>query len=118
MHMKMRDALADTVVNCDKRSLRAKRFFHRDSEKAGVGEERLDPILGQIRQGFEVLFGRQQHVAREERPVVEERKTALVFKDDGSRYTPGDNTAEDTIRAHFPMMAAVDARGQRRGPAA
>ena len=57
MHVQMRDALADAIVNAHKRPLGCERLLHRLRQELGIRKERADQRPWQVDKGLVVTFG-------------------------------------------------------------
>mgnify|MGYP003701136597 CR=1 FL=1 len=79
MDMKVRDALADAVVDPDEAAIGRERFFDGRSQDTRGGEQRRDAVGGQVGQRLEVRAGDEQAVAGKEGPGVEKREDVFSF---------------------------------------
>src|SRR5580704_14160508 len=80
VHMQMRNALADLIIDGYERSLGFDGLFDGVRQKLYVGEEWPEQLGRQIRQRCIVRLGDQHRVANEERLVIQERNRKLVFE--------------------------------------
>jgi hypothetical protein len=92
--VKVRDALADNVVDCNEGAFRLHGILHFTGELLGIGEKRTDELSREIEQRWVVGFGDQQDVARKERPHVEKGRGDLVFENDFGFNFASNNLAE------------------------
>ena len=81
MHVKMRHALADTVIHRHEGPVRFQGRFNRARQKLGILKKRADQIGRKIAQGLMMSSGNQQAMSGENRTVVEESKRDFVCKD-------------------------------------
>lgn len=72
VHVEMRHALADAVVDGHEGTVGCKRGLDSTSQELGGGKERLYERGGEIRKGFDVVFRNEQGMARKDGPMVEE----------------------------------------------
>ena len=82
MNVKMRHALADTIVDSHKCSVRLQSRFNRAREKLSVPEERRNQIIREIGESFVVMFRNQQAVAGKHWTVIEKSQRHVIFKYD------------------------------------
>ena len=94
--MQMRHALADAIVNRYKRPVRIHRRLDGEREKLGILKERRDQLLGQITQGFVVLFRNQEAMAGKNGTMIEKGQRCLIFKNQSGNHLPADDLAERT----------------------
>src|SRR5580698_1291837 len=80
VHMQMRNALADAIVDGDERSFGRHSVLDGASEQLDVCKERSEQLFWQVGQGLNVRLGNQYGVAGEERLIIQERDRQLVFK--------------------------------------
>jgi len=111
MHVKVRDALADAIVDGDETAVGLKRGLHRLGQEAGSGEKGRNTIGRQIGEGFKVGPWDKQRVAGKERPGVEEGQNVPGFIYFGSREGSGGDLAEN---ARSDGHGFHDAPGVRR----
>lgn len=105
MHVQVRDALADSIVNRDKRAFRLHAMLHRANQHLGVSKERCDEMRGEILQRLIVLLGNQQSMAGKKRTVIQESKRNVVFKNDIARQIACDDLAEFARLTMFHQLA-------------
>ena len=91
------NGLGDDVVHRDERALRAHRIANRNAQPLRPGEERLDQLRGQVRQGLVVITGTEQNVTVEEGPHVEESEADGVVQDDVRGFIARHDPAEDAV---------------------
>ena len=110
----MRHALAHDVVERHERA----RFSHRlrdgNREQPGVREQRSDQLVRKVRERLVMVAWNEQRVAREERPVVEERDRPVILEDQMSRLVTGDDLAEAAVRIRLAKSAILSERGGPR----
>src|SRR5580658_7150174 len=82
VHMQMRNALADTIVDGDERSFGRHSVLDGASEQLDVGKERSEQLFWQVGQRLKVRLGNQYGVADEERLIIQERDRQIIFKHD------------------------------------
>ncbi len=87
--MQVRHALADAIVHRYERPVCSHRRFDGEREKLGILKERRDQFLGQISQGFVVLFRNQKAMAGKNGTMIKKGPRYLVFKNQTSRDFPG-----------------------------
>jgi hypothetical protein len=104
MNMKVRNALADPIVNCHERSVRFQSLLHRQAEEAGGFEQRSGFRSGQIAQSRKMFSRNQQTMSGKYRPVIEKCQAQVVLENDGRGYGARHDLAEQAIFRHFPMM--------------
>ncbi len=92
--VKVRNALADDVVDCDEAAFRLHGLLHFASELLGIDEKRTYQIGREIEQCWVVGFGNQQDMAGEKRAHVEKGHGDLVFENNFGFDFVGDNFAE------------------------
>jgi hypothetical protein len=97
VHVQVRHALADRVVERHEAALRAQRGRHHRADPPDPGEQRPGLLLRQLREGFDVLAGQHQHMPLEQRPGVQERHRFLVRQHQLRRDFPGGDGAEHAI---------------------
>ena len=102
MHVKVRDALADDVVERHEGALGVERLDHRAGQQPGVGEQRLQQVVGQVGQRLVMLPAGSAGVAGEQGAVVEEGERSLVLEHDVGIGFPPRNRAERAVRVHRP----------------
>jgi len=81
--MKVGNALADFIVDCDKSSLGAHTFFDRAAQKFCVRKKRSGQAVRQIHQRLVMGPGDQQAVALKERAVVQKGDAGFIIEHDG-----------------------------------
>ena len=80
MHVHVRDALADAVVDRDEGALCAKGVLDRDGKPARVGKHLGHQVGRQVAHGLVMLARYHEHVTGEQRAVVEEGERALALE--------------------------------------
>jgi hypothetical protein len=102
MYVQVGDALADAIIDGDKRTLRAQRLLDGAFEFLHDLKERANLRDGQIRQRFNMLRGNQQHVSEEQRTMVEEGHGGFIspddFRRDFARHDVAENAAHGLSR--------------------
>ena len=88
MHVQVRDALADLVVDRHERALRPERGLHRRGDPLHALEVGAEPIGRQVGQQLDVVAGHHEHVAVEHGADVEEPERHVVVEDDVRRRSP------------------------------
>lgn len=81
MHVKMRHALADSVIHRHEGSVRFQGGLNRARQELGILKKWADQIGRKIAQGLMMISGNQQAMSGKNRPVVEESKGDFVCKD-------------------------------------
>jgi hypothetical protein len=90
------DALADLVVHGDEGSIGLQAALDGARNRLDGGEIRLEQLVGQVAQRFEVGARRDQRVAVEDGPVIEEGDRNIVRINDVRRDLPADDRVENT----------------------
>jgi hypothetical protein len=80
MHMKVRNALADLVVDRHKSSLRGHAFLHSPAKNLCAAEKRPRKSAGQVHQCLVVCPGDQQAMTGKERAVVQEGHAGFIIQ--------------------------------------
>jgi hypothetical protein len=104
MYVEMRHALADTVVNGDKGTIGGEGVLGRAAKPLCVGEQRPKRRRREIGQGLEMHSGDEQHVAGEERLVIEEGQRGFILENHWRGDPAGGDLAEGTLIRHSPIM--------------
>ncbi len=101
----MRDALADHIVGGDERALRAERDRHHRADPLHAQEVRANCRGRQIGQRLHVLARRDQDVALEDWPGVQERDDVGLIEHNVRRHAPGGDVAEHAVAdgTTFPL---------------
>lgn len=94
VHVQMRYALADTVVERHEGALAPECFADRRRQELCLNEERLDELGRKVVELTHVEAGHEQNMSREERPLVQKTEHMVVLKDDARRRISGDDPAE------------------------
>jgi len=94
VHVEVRHALADAVIDRDECALRSHAFFHRNGKQARVCRDLLQQRRGNLVQRFYMLLRYQEAVAGKERPVIQESQRKLIFEDDRSWNRSADYLTE------------------------
>lgn len=92
--VKVRNALADHVVDCDEAAFCLHGLLHFAGELLGIDEKRTYQIGREVEQRCIVGFGNQQDMAREKRTHVEKGHGDLVFENNFGFDFVGGNFAE------------------------
>jgi hypothetical protein len=92
--VKVRNALADDVVDCDEAAFRFHGVLHFAGELLGIGEEWTHQIGREIEQRRIVGFGNQQDVTGKKRVHVEKGHGDVVFENNFGFDFAGDDFAE------------------------
>ena len=128
--VKMRDALTDSVVDPDKRSVRSERGLQGRRGELDHTKQRCDEISGQLDQCRNMASGHDQDMAFKDRARVEKGDHVVVGVDNQSVGLPGGDRTEQARLGHRcsllrlrPVSAirsmrflAYQRRGLRRGP--
>jgi hypothetical protein len=80
--MQMRHALTDFIVDGDKGSLRVHGRLHSHRQQLDRCQETSIIARRKAGQSFDVVFGNQQHVAREKGPMIEKGQAFGILVDD------------------------------------
>src|SRR5437763_12620616 len=99
MHMQVRYALADLVVDGDKRALRAKAFLYGLRDQLRGAEQRCQQIRRNVGQGIKMFFGTDQAMAWKQRSVVEKYYRVLIFVYSRRIHLAGNNPAKYAPRS-------------------
>ena len=102
VRVKMRNALADAIIDGYKNALGLHAAHYGIGEKAHVGEKRAEERIGQVHQGLEVRFDDEQAMAGKQGAVIEEGEGDFVFED----FVAGDGAANDLAE-----RAVIDEHG-------
>jgi len=78
--VKVRNALADNIVDCNEAAFRLHAVLNFTGEFLGIDEKWTDQIGREIEQRWIVALGNQQDVAREKRADVEEGHRNFIFE--------------------------------------
>lgn len=81
MHVEVRDALADAIVDGDEASFRFHATLDGSSEQLNVRKQRLDQRSGQIAQSFEMAFGNQERMPGEYGTMIQKCERVFIFED-------------------------------------
>ena len=106
--MQVGNTLADSIVNCHKRTFCQERAFQSRTQQLGIVNQPGAIRQWKLGQSLDVVFGNQQARARKERAIIQKCEEALVLEDDGCRVFSIDNAAKRTVHgsgANFhPML--------------
>jgi len=100
VHVQVRHRLADHVVDQDHRAVGWQAVLDRALQPLSRAEELGHLIGGQVAEQDDVLFRHDQDMAREQRPVIEERDQPLRLEDDHRLLLAADDGAEGTRCRH------------------
>jgi len=95
MHVHMRHALADPVVDGHESSLRSKAFLNCESQQTRIREELSQHRRFDINQRIKMFFRNQKAMTREHRTMIQKGQAVDVFEDNGCRNSTADDLAED-----------------------
>lgn len=109
MNVKVRDALADDVVDGNERPFGAHGILHSDGQNANVGENGVEECGRKIGDGAKMALRYQQGMPREKRAVIEEGKRASIFKNENGIELVLRDFAEDAITACHGVSASISA---------
>lgn len=102
MHMQMGNTLADPVIYRDEGAFRAQSRFEGPAKNLHISQKIAIPRSREFGQRFDMISGNEQHVAGEERAVIEERQRGVVLEDHGRGYAAlrylTENTSHDDFR--------------------
>jgi len=104
MHVKMRNALADTIVHRHERALRFQRNFNRARQQLHILEKRSHEIRWKVAQSFEVIFRDKQTVSGEERAMIKKRERYIILEDDRRANFAADDSTEKTSHVWTTAM--------------
>jgi hypothetical protein len=107
VNVKMRNALADAIVNADKRSLCFNRPLNRARQQLSVCEKWTYQGGRQVRERFKVIPGNQQTMTGENRAMIEKRDRRLVREHDGRGNVARNDSAENATLFHSPHVKTV-----------
>lgn len=96
VHVKMRNALADAIVQGYERSVGLHATLDRYCEQLNIGEKRRDQSRRQITESFTMSFGDEQAMSGEQRAVIEKGQSVGVLKHAVGRRLAAHNSAEKT----------------------
>jgi hypothetical protein len=101
MYVQVRHALANLVIDTDEGALRAHGRLHRPAQNLDVGQE--SPVFGrgQLGQGLDMGSGDEQHMTREDRPMIKERDGIRILEHYGGGDARVRNFTEDTRHVIF-----------------
>src|SRR5256885_704059 len=97
MHVKMGDALADTIIGCNEGSFCSHTLLDGPSEHTSCGKKWSDQRIGNIHEGLKMGFGNQQAVSRKQRAMIEEGERVFVFKNPVAVRLGQKNLTEGTV---------------------
>ncbi len=92
--MKVRNTLADFIIDCSKSSLRAHAFLDRAAQKLCVRKKRPDQQVRQIHQRLVMGPGDEQAMALKEWAAVQESHAAFILQHDGGEQLARNYPAE------------------------
>jgi hypothetical protein len=99
--MEVGHALGHAVVHGHEAPVGPEAALHSGGDAPGVGEERLEEIVGELGEGGHVAAGDEEGVAGEDGAMVEEGQGVLTLQDDMGGLAPFDDVAEPAV-AHSP----------------
>jgi len=97
--MEVRHGLRNDVVHRDEGALGVHRLAHGNREALGPLEEGFDQLRREIFERLVMVSRDEQGVAMKERTDVEECETDVILEHDVRRLVPGDDAAEEAVRA-------------------
>jgi len=97
MDMKMRDALADAIIDGHEGSLGVHALHDGAGKKLDIQKERADELLGQIPERLKMALNDEQAMARKKRPVIQKCKRDIVLKNFVAGNAAADDIAESTV---------------------
>src|SRR3954464_3409545 len=108
VHVQVRDALRDLVVDRDEAAVRLERLLHRAGDALHGSEDRRHEWRGERQEVVRVLARNHQDVALEDGSRVQEGADGLLLKDEGGGDLAADDGAEGASRhrAHLTMRAS------------
>ncbi len=95
--VKVWNALADPIVNGDKRPLHQQTLFERLSQELCIGKQGCNQSSRQIDQCFNVIPRRQQTVTGEQWPVIQEGKRSFILVNHMARGLAPNDLAKSTV---------------------
>ena len=96
VHVQMRDALTDDVVECDERAVTRERVRHSGGNPLHSLEQRTDEIAIEIGERDHVPLRHDQHMPLEHRRPIEERQHGVVVEHATNRQRAVDRLTELT----------------------
>ena len=94
--VEVRYALGDADIDRDERAVRVHPALNGQCQVLHVQEQWTNLVRRQVAEGLIVGPRDDQHVAGQDRPVIEKGNCRVVLEDVIGRYQPGDDVAEDT----------------------
>ena len=110
MHVKMRHALAHSIVDRNERSIGLHGVLHGPGKPLRCGKKWFDQLSRQIAERFIMLARNEQTMPRKERPVIQERERMRILIDDPRRMCPRNDRAE---QAGHDYQFVIDPSGRK-----
>jgi 4-carboxymuconolactone decarboxylase len=116
VHVEVRHALADGVVDGHEGTVGAERAHHRARHALDHAEERSDEIGVEIGQSHDVWPRHHKNVTLEYRPAIEERDREVIGEHDGGRIGAVDDRTERAARHRREYVAVTTPTTPRIAP--